>query len=187
MGIFSGWSSNKKRIKEYVEYLKITNDKEMATHLAMAVVVRYILKGYNNDGFNEILGGERIFQYTKGSMVLGDATAFILMFPLNSGIQEKAIAGDFQSNLFLSGLAVWKMTLYCLEAKPGKNINTEFYILGRQMWNELKRGFDGVDAALLYIENNALEPHDKWIKENSRWIPEMFDMEKTIYKMKEGR
>jgi hypothetical protein len=165
-------SSIKKKLRKYVEFLSTGSDEEIGQLLAWATIVRETL--IDAEEAFEILDGETPFMYT----VQTEKTIAAIIQIKSTEIEfKKEIQHQPFGGPLLGGFVVWKMTIFCLIGKKGELFDTEGYVLGRKIWNEMNRGIPYVkdNLKMIYEMSGGQLPIYEWHYENCNYIPEMFN------------
>lgn len=162
----------KKKLRKYVEFLSTGSDEEIGQLLAWATIARETL--IDAEEAFEILNGETPFMYT--AQTEKTIAAITQIKPTEIRFKKETQHQPFGGPL-LGGFVVWKMTIFCLIGKKGELFDTEGYVLGRRIWNEMNRGIPYVKDNLKVIDemSGGQLPIYGWHYDNCNYIPEMFN------------
>ena len=174
MGIFANilLSPAKKEMNRYIDFLTVGGNEEIGMILASASVARKIAID-NMSSLRIILDGNRPFIYHEGNEVLSQG--YIDISRIQRDIYNAAKTNPSISYI-TAGMAVWKMTLMSVTAKPGDQLDTDLYVYGKKMWRELSRGIPYVEQALEELRDYGGVALEDWHFENAKYIPEMYQI-----------
>lgn len=161
----------KKKLNAYVDYLSVAKGNELGEMLAFATISRMeLMSRYSSCAY--LLDKANRFSYTHANQYIIKAMADVYSY---ANEMEKYGKSNTGVQAYLSGFAVWKMTINCLMGHDGERLDMDGCILGRKIWRELKRGIPYVEAVLKDLESQGITI-EKWVYDNYNYVPEMFDI-----------